>query len=380
MSDDNNNNGNCCICLESLFGDEDAPSIGACVPCGHVFHEPCFDKWRAQQQQQRGGTCKCVMCNQPATQFVKLYLDRSSEPSTDGMVDLDAPDKEDEVNDATYQAWKQKALQFRQKYTAARGNLLKQKEELRRYQTQVQDLQQASDQARGEYELEHLRLAQTQARQARELERVNLENTQYRRQQQTLQRSEAAAHATVSDLQQQLTRVTNGYAEAVRKASAADMTEVQQILSDYPKKQDENRKLHERVGILLREKKELSAYYLRLSSSKTNTAHHKRPLPPPRGMVTGAVAHTTDRDAKTTDRGQALGLRRVLKRKPADDTSVKPNLPLSLLDQKSPTRKPLPKPVLRNPNVLLAQKQQQRVVHKEGRSIFLAAQKKKRKK
>ena len=49
----------CLICLEPMLG-----SGGALVtlPCGHEFHQPCFDSWR---RSRATGDCCCPTCRQP---------------------------------------------------------------------------------------------------------------------------------------------------------------------------------------------------------------------------------------------------------------------------------------------------------------------------
>ena len=82
----------CAICLENLLPRATPPAttaskkVGAVVPCGHVFHDKCYQRWYAAQrrrnlvggqQQQQGSDsfrCKCPMCNVLCDNFVQIYL------------------------------------------------------------------------------------------------------------------------------------------------------------------------------------------------------------------------------------------------------------------------------------------------------------------
>lgn len=66
----------CAICLEVLaVSSSSSSSLGACVPCGHVFHKSCFQRWKTSCQQKQRDEIKCPSCNQISTQFTELFLD-----------------------------------------------------------------------------------------------------------------------------------------------------------------------------------------------------------------------------------------------------------------------------------------------------------------
>ena len=70
MSDDDEKN-LCTICLQSL---SDA-AFGAVYPCGHVFHEECWQRWEASQLGRQ--RIKCATCNRRDVGFCRLFLDIS---------------------------------------------------------------------------------------------------------------------------------------------------------------------------------------------------------------------------------------------------------------------------------------------------------------
>lgn len=77
MADAGESTNTCCICLCTLASvdpdETDAPAVGACVPCGHCFHQPCFENWARHQRHAQN--VKCPTCNGKSTGFVKLFLD-----------------------------------------------------------------------------------------------------------------------------------------------------------------------------------------------------------------------------------------------------------------------------------------------------------------
>jgi len=330
------------------------------------------------------------------------------------MIDTDDP------NDATNEKilLQQKAVQYRNKYTAARNNLTKQKTKLQTYQIRVQSMEQEMDRREQDWKTTHEELIRDTTQKQRELERLRLDSVQLLRERDALQCTVHAARERATNLEMELRDVKNGYHEAVRKASAQDMTEVRQILSDYPKKQEENRKLREKISALQRENKEYKTFAIRLSSSQTNKGTTTTTLATT--TLAAATKNTTlvetDSTRKQQQQRQALdytipfsrgteggqkrqpslssssGINSGLgerKRKQDEETQSlltnanerKKNGPMALLEQESPAHKPVPKPVLINPSsFLLAQKS--RVInnhHHEGRSIFLAQKKKRRK-
>ena len=50
----------CLICLEPMLGGADAALVT--LPCGHEFHQACFDSWR---RSCATGNCCCPTCRQP---------------------------------------------------------------------------------------------------------------------------------------------------------------------------------------------------------------------------------------------------------------------------------------------------------------------------
>lgn len=78
----------CVICCSDFNGS----SIGTCIPCGHCFHEECFDRWEATQHVLEienedddvlsdEGKVTCPMCMQGVSQFQRIFLDVGSSSS-----------------------------------------------------------------------------------------------------------------------------------------------------------------------------------------------------------------------------------------------------------------------------------------------------------
>lgn len=68
----------CSICLELLFQDKSG-KIGVTSPCGHCFHQHCYDTWTTHSiniGHELNGT-KCPNCNTYTQRFVALYLNDS---------------------------------------------------------------------------------------------------------------------------------------------------------------------------------------------------------------------------------------------------------------------------------------------------------------
>lgn len=63
----------CVICLEPLC----ISTIGAAVPCGHCFHEGCFESWRQSFTENQNGVVGCPLCKAPTNGLCRLYLDTS---------------------------------------------------------------------------------------------------------------------------------------------------------------------------------------------------------------------------------------------------------------------------------------------------------------
>lgn len=283
MTDSHDSNDSCIICFESLF----SQSVGACVPCGHVFHQVCWDGWYASQQRNRNandsrrgrgqgrGQCKCPMCNQPSSQFVRLFLDRIGSDGVSAQVSLDdsvTDGDDDNATDEKCRAWKEKVQRLRAIYETARSNLSKQTDELRKTRDQIEKLHARVEQR--ELDLEGQRHVQEQ--QARALEEKRLSLVQAERERDTCKHAAETAQDAAAAAESELHRVRRDYHDAVHKASALDMEEVKTLQRDYPKLQKENRDLqeknralHKRLGTLVREKQKLVRTANRLSKSST---------------------------------------------------------------------------------------------------------------
>jgi len=82
----------CPICLEDLlYG---CSEIGAVAPCGHVFHQTCFDSWAGVAKKAK---VECPTCKFKCREFVRLYLsllkpmDDDEEDEDEGVLDEDEP-------------------------------------------------------------------------------------------------------------------------------------------------------------------------------------------------------------------------------------------------------------------------------------------------
>ena len=65
---------NCPICIEPL---SEKP-FGNTAPCGHYFHEECYDRWVAKSSKQLvtgEWFTKCPTCNTHCSSFIRSYLD-----------------------------------------------------------------------------------------------------------------------------------------------------------------------------------------------------------------------------------------------------------------------------------------------------------------
>ena len=67
--------GECSICLKDTLLTEDL----SVLPCNHVFHTKCINKWSAEKNRQQSGKKRCPNCRNP-------YIDprpvRTSTPAT----------------------------------------------------------------------------------------------------------------------------------------------------------------------------------------------------------------------------------------------------------------------------------------------------------
>ena len=66
---------NCTICLDILS----SKPFGNTAPCGHYFHEECYNRWVASSGRHSTVTgelvAKCPTCNTCTTDFIRSYLD-----------------------------------------------------------------------------------------------------------------------------------------------------------------------------------------------------------------------------------------------------------------------------------------------------------------
>ena len=95
---------NCPICLEPLS----SKTFGNTAPCGHYFHEECYNAWVASKRT-RGVNgeyfTKCPTCNTPCTSFIRSYLDLDKMAVDDVSISSDDGDaseccEEDNDDDA----------------------------------------------------------------------------------------------------------------------------------------------------------------------------------------------------------------------------------------------------------------------------------------
>lgn len=60
----------CPICQESLHGNLD---VGCTVPCGHAFHQACYETWQTHTKNKKQQKCPC--CNVTLTTFIeKIHI------------------------------------------------------------------------------------------------------------------------------------------------------------------------------------------------------------------------------------------------------------------------------------------------------------------
>jgi hypothetical protein len=73
----------CVICYSGL-----RDNVGACIPCGHVFHASCFQRWAVSQpekedsseEEMSDSSSPCPLCMQPVVDFQRIYLNITSPP------------------------------------------------------------------------------------------------------------------------------------------------------------------------------------------------------------------------------------------------------------------------------------------------------------
>lgn len=87
------NENSCVICYET-FNQE---AFGSTVPCGHLFHQKCFDSWIASCSNRRD--LKCPMCNSicnGTTPFVRIFLNLDSLQEGNDDISLSSDEEEEE--------------------------------------------------------------------------------------------------------------------------------------------------------------------------------------------------------------------------------------------------------------------------------------------
>jgi hypothetical protein len=68
--------GACPMCFDSILPDE----VGVTDPCGHVFHQSCWNTW--EQSSSKINLTTCPICQKRVTKIIKVFgLDSSSNAS-----------------------------------------------------------------------------------------------------------------------------------------------------------------------------------------------------------------------------------------------------------------------------------------------------------
>lgn len=91
MPDDSSSQQDCPICFDAFDGSR---RIGACQPCGHVFHIECYRAWADSRSNPR---VKCPMCQRRIDKFTRLFLTMNSSPSVDPLTATTLKRTRDEV-------------------------------------------------------------------------------------------------------------------------------------------------------------------------------------------------------------------------------------------------------------------------------------------
>lgn len=93
---------NCPICLEPLS----SKTFGNTAPCGHYFHEECYNAWVASKRTRLVNGeyfTKCPTCNTPCTSFIRSYLDLDKMAIDDVSISSDDGDTScEEDNDDAF--------------------------------------------------------------------------------------------------------------------------------------------------------------------------------------------------------------------------------------------------------------------------------------
>ena len=140
----------CAICCGEL---NNISSIGTCIPCGHVFHEDCFQRWEAtqnlleendndeeQQQEEEEevpideGKVTCPVCMQGVSRLQRIFLDVASPKSElhrlsssnqslkmDTIVEGDETGMVEDYYKALYEQSKKEMEKLRKEFRAMEG-------------------------------------------------------------------------------------------------------------------------------------------------------------------------------------------------------------------------------------------------------------------
>lgn len=238
-NDNEEEKGTCCICLEALLSGES--SLGATVPCGHVFHNPCLEQLAAF----RRGTCaaKCPMCNTSPVTFVKLFLDIPSNAalssSSSILVNSDSNDDDEAVTDEKYRALRQQAAQYRQKLQQAKENLAKQAKRLQRHQAEVDQVYTQLDETVTEVE-QQTKLVEQERRQ---VEALKLETVQLQNACKSLEWKLEQAQNDAQNARLDLSQAKARHAMQLKEAKEGSMHEMNVLMKRQPQLEQQIRSL-----------------------------------------------------------------------------------------------------------------------------------------
>jgi predicted nucleic acid-binding Zn-ribbon protein len=288
--------------------------IGAATPCGHCFHEACFEGWRASKlpaQQARGRLpwyellglpgVKCPLCAKETRDFCRLYLDlgalgnaggddsdedsslgscegqenefggggnrsaAASGEADDGSEIKPLPSMAEEFLVDEAKKYRAKAKRLKSRIVMLESQRAQQSEELRDVQERYaknrkelvavrKDLEEFDTQI-GSYE--------------REREGTCLELVQLRREKQELSSKLDKASAAKDRAERHLADARKEHARELQKVQHSTMTEVQKMLSEQPSLIKENREM----------KQLLSQYRQILRDAQSQPAPAKRAEP-----------------------------------------------------------------------------------------------------
>lgn len=207
----------CPICFDDLEG-----ALGACVPCGHVFHSHCFEQWKESCRKSRP---KCPVCQQRAMTFTRLYCALPVAPVCKG---------EDPAVHLEYKLLYRKAQHENREWEQKYQNAVAQGEAT--WTTELQT-RQALEQARQEQGLVILLLHQQMLQQKAEFDRQTA--TQTFQLQQALQvaiRQAEELQKAQTDYQQHNQRVSF-LQHDLQKTAAAHKAIIEKLQFDFETKQ-----------------------------------------------------------------------------------------------------------------------------------------------